>query len=110
MIRDPLIIKEGNNERPPLCKPGAMGVFTSIKRVLSGIKIILRDLELSLNEGKTFSLIQPLKKALKHIKEEIKDLTCRMNFALPTEIVIGKLNEASGLAPFCTAYHNLNHL
>jgi group II intron reverse transcriptase/maturase len=94
---------------------------SNTERVLRGIKIVLGDLELSLNEGKTkvvdarkgsfnflgftaeakknpktgktFSLIQPSKKALKHIKEEIKDLTCRMNFALPTEIVIRKLNE-----------------
>jgi len=27
MIRDPLIIKAGNNERPPLCKRGDRGDF-----------------------------------------------------------------------------------
>gem|GEM_PF-5404151 len=43
---------------------------SNTERVLRGIKIVLGDLELSLNEGKTFSLIQPSKKALKHIKSE----------------------------------------
>lgn len=91
------------------------------ERVLGGIKIVLGELELSLNEEKTkvvdvrhgsfnflgfniemaksprtakeFPLIRPSKKATKHIKSEIKNLTCRKNHALPTEVVINKLNE-----------------
>lgn len=90
-------------------------------RILKGIKIVLDDLQLSLNDAKTkvvdarkedfnflgftigvkrsirtgreFSLIRPSKKALKHIKSEMKSLTDRTTLALPTEVVIGKLNE-----------------
>ncbi len=91
------------------------------ERVLSGIRAVLNSLELKLNEEKTkvaevrqqditflgfsigvkksirtgseFPLIRPSKKALKHIKAEIKSLTDRTNLALPTEVVIRKLNE-----------------
>ncbi|PIY87127.1 MAG: hypothetical protein COY75_04440, partial [Nitrospirae bacterium CG_4_10_14_0_8_um_filter_41_23] len=35
----------------------------------------------------------PSKKAMKHIKAEIKNLTCRKNLALPKEVIISKLNE-----------------
>ena len=91
------------------------------EKVLSGIKTVLGDLELSLNEGKIkvvdarkesfnflgftikvkenpttgkkFPLIIPSKKAMKHIKAEIKNLTCRKNLALPKEVIISKLNE-----------------
>ena len=91
------------------------------EKILSGIKTVLGDLELSLNEGKIkvvdarkesfnflgftikvkenpttgkkFPLIIPSKKAMKHIKAEIKNLTCRKNLALPKEVIISKLNE-----------------
>jgi hypothetical protein len=43
--------------------------------------------------GKTFPLIRPSKKAMAKIKGEIRALTCRRNLALPTEVVIEKLNE-----------------
>jgi len=91
------------------------------ERVLRGIRAVLNSLELKLNEEKTkvaevrqqditflgfsigvkksirtgneFPLIRPSKEALKHIKAEIKSLTDRTNLALPTEVVIRKLNE-----------------
>lgn len=91
------------------------------ERILKGIKMVLGDLQLSLNEGKTkvadarkesfnflgftikvkknpktgkkFPLIVPSKKAEQHIKGKIKNLTCRKNCALPKEIVVNKLNE-----------------
>jgi group II intron reverse transcriptase/maturase len=91
------------------------------ERILGGIKTVLGDLQLSLNEektkvvdaregsfnflgftikvaenpktGKKFPLIVPSKKALRHIKAEIKNLTCRKNSALPKEVVVNKLNE-----------------
>lgn len=91
------------------------------ERILKGIKMVLGDLRLSLHEGKTevvdarkesfnflgftiqvkenpatgkkFPLIIPSKKALKHIKTEIKNLTCRKNLALPKKVVVNKLNE-----------------
>ena len=90
-------------------------------RILKGIKIVLEDLKLSLNDAKTkvvdareedfnflgftigvkrsiitggeFPLIRPTKKALKHIRQEIKSLTDRRNLALPTDVVIRKINE-----------------
>src|SRR4030042_3195044 len=43
--------------------------------------------------GKTFPLIRPSKKAMAKVKAEIRALTCRRNLALPTEVVIEKLNE-----------------
>ncbi len=91
------------------------------ERVLKGIKVVLEGLELSLNEektkvvdarvesinflgftieakksaktGKRFSLIMPSKKAIKHIKAEVMNLTCRKNLPLPKEVVISKLND-----------------
>lgn len=91
------------------------------ERILRGIKAVLEELELSLNEektklvdarqesfnflgftievkknpktGKKFPLITPSKKAMTHIKAEIKRLTCRKNLALPKEVVVSKLNE-----------------
>lgn len=91
------------------------------ERILKGIKMVLGGLQLSLNEektrvvdarnesfnflgftikvaesprtGKKFPLIVPSKKAMRHIKAEIKSLTCRKNLALPKEIVVHKLNE-----------------
>jgi RNA-directed DNA polymerase len=90
-------------------------------RILKGIQTVLGDLGLTLNEektnvvdarkesfnflgftikvkenpktGKKFPLITPSKKALKHIRIEIKNLTCRKNLALPKEVVVNKLNE-----------------
>jgi group II intron reverse transcriptase/maturase len=91
------------------------------ERILKGIKTVLGDLQLSLNEektkvvdarewsfnflgftvkavknpktGKRYPLIVPSKKAIRHIKAEIKKLTCRTNCTLPKEVVVNKLNE-----------------
>jgi RNA-directed DNA polymerase len=91
------------------------------ERILKGIKMVLGGLQLSLNEektrvvdarnesfnflgftikvaesprtGKKFPLIVPSKKAMRHIKAEIKSLTCRKNLALAKEVVVRKLNE-----------------
>jgi len=88
---------------------------------LSGIKTVLGELRLNLHEektkvvdarkesfnflgftiqvkenpktGKKFPLIIPSKKAMRHIKMEIKNLTCRKNLALPKEVIVNKLNE-----------------
>jgi RNA-directed DNA polymerase len=91
------------------------------ERILEGMRIVLSDLGLTLNETKTrvvdvrhesfnflgftiamrrglrngrkFLCTEPSKKALKHIKAEIKKLTNAQNHAIPTEIVIRKVNE-----------------
>ena len=91
------------------------------ERVLKGIKMVLGDLELSLNEdktrlidakkqpfdflgftlevkrnpktGKMFPLITPSEEAMTEIKAEVKALTCRRTLCLPKEVVIKKLNE-----------------
>jgi len=91
------------------------------ERVLKGVKTVLRDLQLSLNEektwvldsrkesfhflgftlevkkspktGKMFPLITPSKEAMAEIKAEIKALTCRQTLRLPKEVVIRRLNE-----------------
>ncbi|MBI4691053.1 MAG: maturase [Nitrospirae bacterium] len=93
------------------------------ERVLKGIKTVMNNLELSLNDAKTktvdarkedfnflgftigikrsirtgreFPLIRPSKKAMKQIKAEIKSLTNRRTLALPTGVVIGRVNEAA---------------
>jgi group II intron reverse transcriptase/maturase len=90
-------------------------------RILKGIRAVLEELGLSLNESKTkvvdarkedfnflgftigikrgirtgkeFPLIRPSKKAMKHIRAEIKGLTCNRNHALPKGVVIMKVNE-----------------
>ncbi len=90
------------------------------KRVLKGIEAVLGYLELKLNEEKTavvntreesfdflgftvrltrsqrtgreFAFIRPSKQAMQHIRDEIRDLTCRKNLALPKEDVIKMLN------------------
>jgi group II intron reverse transcriptase/maturase len=91
------------------------------EKILRGIRIVLAGLRLRLNEektrvvdareesfnflgftvqvarssrtGKTFPLIRPSKKAMAKVKAEIRAWTCRQNLALPTEVVIEKLNE-----------------
>jgi group II intron reverse transcriptase/maturase len=91
------------------------------ERVLTGIKMILGDLELMLHEDKTrvidakrqrfqflgftlevkrnpktgrmFPPITPSKEAMTEIKVGIKALTCRNTLRLPKEVVIKKLNE-----------------
>ncbi len=91
------------------------------ERVLRGIKAVLYDLNLTLNDdktkvieanqenfnflgfnimmvknpktGKRFPLIRPSKKAIKHIRAETKGLTCRGNYILPENVVVAKLNE-----------------
>jgi RNA-directed DNA polymerase len=90
-------------------------------RILKGMKTVLGELGLSLNEAKTkvvdarkeefyflgfaigvrksavtggeFPLIHPSKKAMKHIRAEIKRLTDKSNCALPTDVVIRRVNE-----------------
>jgi group II intron reverse transcriptase/maturase len=91
------------------------------ERVLNGIEVVLSDLSLTLNRDKTkvvdanqerfnflgfvitvvrnprtgrkFPLREPSKNAMKHIRAEIKGLTCKRNHTLPTEVVIEKLNQ-----------------
>jgi group II intron reverse transcriptase/maturase len=89
--------------------------------IVKGIEGVLADLSLALNRDKTkvvdanherfnflgfaitvvqnprtgrkFPLREPSKKAMKHIRAEIKGLTCKRNYTLPTEVVIEKLNQ-----------------
>ncbi len=91
------------------------------ERILRGIKVVMDELGLSLNESKTkvveareedfnflgftigikrgirtgkeFPLTRPSKKAMKHVRAEIKRLTCNRNHALPEGVVIRKVNE-----------------
>jgi len=93
----------------------------SPEKVLRGIRIVLAGLRLRLNEektrvvdareqsfhflgftvrvvkscktGKFFPLMRPSEKAMARVKAEIRALTCRRSHALPTEVVIEKLNE-----------------
>jgi RNA-directed DNA polymerase len=93
------------------------------ERVLKGIKTVLGHLSLSLNTektriieanqegfnflgfavrlvknpktGKKFPLIRPSQKAMKRIRVEIRQLTCKRNHTLPEEIVIESLNEVA---------------
>jgi RNA-directed DNA polymerase len=97
-----------------LCKGAA-------ERILRGLRAVLNDLGLSLNEAKTrivdarresfnflgfrivmrtgrksgrpFPFIDPSKKAMKHIRFEIRQLTTERFSATPTEIVIRRVNE-----------------
>jgi group II intron reverse transcriptase/maturase len=97
-----------------LCKGNA-------EQILKGIKAVLSNLGLTLNEEKTrvvdaqhesfnfigfsivmrsgartgreFPLIVPSKKALKHIRSEVKQLTAERYSATPTAIVIQRVNE-----------------
>ena len=99
-----------------LCKGNA-------DRILKGVKLVLNDLGLTLNEEKTrivdarhesfnflgFSMgmrrgrktgrmyphTEPSKKALKHIRSEIKQLTTERYSATPTEDVIRRVNEVA---------------
>jgi group II intron reverse transcriptase/maturase len=92
-------------------------------RILKGVKMVLSDLGLTLNEEKTrvvdtrqesFNFLgftigmkrgrrtgrmyphtEPSKKALKHIRSEIKRLTTEQSSAVPTEVVIRKVNEVA---------------
>ena len=91
------------------------------EKILRGIRIVLAGLRLRLNEEKTrvveareesfnflgytvqavkhpetgrvFALIRPSQEARVRVKAEMKALTCRKALWLPTEVVIGKLNE-----------------
>ena len=93
----------------------------STEQILKGMKAVLSNLGLALNEEKTrvvdaqhesfnfmgftivmrsgkrtgreFPLIVPSKKALKHIRSEIKQLTTERYSATPTEVVIQRVNE-----------------
>ena len=90
------------------------------ERILKGMKAVLGDLGLTLNEEKTrvvdarqesfnflgftivmregmrtgrqFPFTAPSKKAMKHIREEIKQLTTERYSATPTDVVIRKVN------------------
>ena len=93
----------------------------STERILRGLKAVLNDLGLSLNEAKTrivdarresfnflgfrivmrngresrrlFPFIDPSRKAMKHVRSEIRQLTTERFSATPTEIVIRRVNE-----------------
>lgn len=97
-----------------LCKGNTEGI-------LAGMKTVLNDLGLTLNEAKTkvvdtrqesftflgfsigmrkgrktgtlFPFTEPSKKAMKHIRSEIKQLTTERYSATPTEVVIRRVNE-----------------
>ena len=43
--------------------------------------------------GRSYPHIRPSRKAQRRIKAEIKNLTCRRTLALPTEVIIQRLNE-----------------
>ncbi len=90
-------------------------------RILKGLKTVLRDLGLTLNEEKTkivdarqesftflgfsigmrkgrkagslFPFTELSKKAMKHIRAEVKQLTTERYSATPTEVVIRRVNE-----------------
>ena len=92
-------------------------------RILKGFKTVFKDLGLTLNEektrvvdarqesfsflgftiglrrgwrtGKIYPHIEPSKKALKHIRSEIKQLTTERYSAIPTEAVIRNVNEVA---------------
>ena len=92
-------------------------------RILKGLKTVLNDLGLTLNEektrvmdaqqesfnflgfaigmkrgwrtGKRYPHIEPSKKALKQIRSEIKQLTTERHSAIPTEDVIRNVNEVA---------------
>jgi len=92
-------------------------------RILKGVKMVLRDLGLTLNEEKTrvvdarqesfnflgftigmkrgrrtgriYPHIEPSKKALKHIRSEIKQMTTERYSAIQTEVVIQRVNEVA---------------
>jgi RNA-directed DNA polymerase len=91
------------------------------ERILKGMKTVLNDLGLTLNEAKTkvvdarhehftflgfsmgmrkgrktgalFPFTEPSKKAMKHIRSEIKQPTTERYSATPTEVVIRRVNE-----------------
>ena len=93
------------------------------ERILKGIKLVLEELSLTINEEKTrvvdarqesfnflgFSIgmkrgrktgrmyphTEPSKKALKQIRAEIKQLTTERYSATPTEVVIRRVNEVA---------------
>jgi RNA-directed DNA polymerase len=90
-------------------------------RILRGMKAVFADLGLTLNESKTkvvdarrehfgflgfsigmrqgrkpgvlFPFTEPSKKAMKHIRSEVKQLTTERYSATPTEVVIRRVNE-----------------
>jgi RNA-directed DNA polymerase len=92
-------------------------------RILKGVRMVLNDLGLTLNEEKTrivdarqesfnflgFSIgmkrgkrtgrvyphTEPSKEALKHIRAEVKQLTTEQYSAVPTEDVIRRVNEVA---------------
>ncbi len=92
-------------------------------RILKGIKMVFGNLGLTLNEektrivdarqemfqflgfsigikrgtktGKRYTHTEPSKKALKHIRAEIKQLTTERYSATPTEVVIRRVNEVA---------------
>lgn len=93
------------------------------ERILKGLKMVLRDLGLALNEektrvvdarqesfnflgfsikmakgwktGRSFPLTEPSKKALNHVRSEIKRLTTEQYSTVPTEVVIRRVNEVA---------------
>jgi group II intron reverse transcriptase/maturase len=91
------------------------------ERILKGLRAVLYDLGLVLNEAKTnvvdarresftflgfrvgmrrgrkpgclFPFTEPSKEAMKHIRSEIKELTTERYSTIPTEVVIRRVNE-----------------
>ena len=103
-------------------------------RILRGVKVAFDDLGLDLNEekthvtdthqemfhflgfsigmkrgiktGKIYTHIEPSKKALKHVRSEIKQLTTERYSATPTEVVIFRVNRVARGWVGYFHYHN----
>jgi group II intron reverse transcriptase/maturase len=97
-----------------LCKGNADQILKGIKAVLSSLGLTLNEektkvvdtqresfnfmgftiaMRKGMRTGRSFPLIVPSKKALKHIRSEIKQLTTERYSATPTEVVIQRVNE-----------------
>jgi len=93
---------------------GSVPKFYTLKTVLSGLGLTLNEektrvvnaqhesfnfmgftivMRRGKRTGREFPLIVPSKKALKHIRSEIKQLTTERYSATPTEVVVQRVNE-----------------
>ena len=102
---DFVVLCKGNTER---LLQGVQNVLGHLELTLKAEKIRVLDsrqegfnflgftvqVRESPRTGRKFPYIRPSRKALAHIKAECKNLTSRRNLALPTEVVIQRLNEA----------------
>ncbi len=98
-----------------LCKGNTERVLEGIQRVLEHLGLTLNvektrvldsrqetfnflgftvEVRKSPRTGRSYPHIRPSRKAQSRIKAEVRNLTCRRNLAVPTEVVIQKVNEA----------------